>query len=157
MRRTLGVATSIGFLLATLACVNDSSSGARPQADESIPITYGGFVQNGPPDELLDGQCSPNVTRDILECDIHNGLLHWNITEVTLQVISNVEHVNENTPAHYYRQSISIPCLQTATVTIRLGMTLPPDTQIKVRGRPSGSPLSHWSWLVVGARGRRVQ
>jgi hypothetical protein len=43
--------------------------------------------------------------------------------------------------------------LQTEHVTLKLGMQLPADTYIKFRSRPGGQTMSHWSWLIVQAKG----
>ncbi len=81
--------------------------------------------------------------------DIHNGLVGWNVTEVTFQII----RIGDD-QQHYYRQRISIAPLQTEHVDIKLGMQLPADDYIKYRGKPGGQNFSHWSWLIVGAKGR---
>jgi hypothetical protein len=139
----------------SLAC-NESTPSRdlhpREQAGQDLQITLGGFVQNGPQDQLLDGQCAPDAMRSVLECDVHNGLMDWNITEITFQVIRTGDEEH-----HYYRQQVSIAPLQTERVTIRLGMQLPPDDQFKIHGRLVGKPLSHWNWLVVGAKGKGIK
>jgi len=73
----------------------------------------------------------------------------WDITEVTFQVIRTGEDEH-----HYYRERMSIAPLKTEHVDIRLAMQLPPDDQVKIRGKPFGRPLSHWDWLIVGAKGK---
>jgi hypothetical protein len=100
----------------------------------------------------VDGQCQANPARDVLECDMHNGLMKRNITEITFQVIRTGDRENER---HYYRQSISIAPLQTETVTIKLGMQLPADTRVSIKGGAART-LTHWQWLVVGAKGQSV-
>ncbi|HLK34687.1 MAG TPA: hypothetical protein VKT29_16450 [Terriglobales bacterium] len=141
------------FLLVTLACDETKSPASnpisKPQVEQNLPITLGGFIQNGPEGQLLDGQCRPNLTRDVLQCDIHNGLVPWNITEITLQIIRTGDAENEH---HYYRERLSIASLQTETVTIKLGMQLPADTRLSFRGGQT-STMSHWQWLIVGAKG----
>jgi hypothetical protein len=132
--------------LISLGCETaPSESNPKPEPEQDLTITFGGFLQNGPHDELLDGQCRPTATRDVLECDMHNGLMKWNITETTFQVTRTRDRDDER---HYYRQRISIAPLQTETVSFKLGMQLPPDTQL------FGKPLSHWGWLIVGAKGQ---
>ncbi|MBZ5682236.1 MAG: hypothetical protein LAO24_19255 [Acidobacteriia bacterium] len=142
-------------LLLCLACTDgapsaESSPKAKPEQD--LAITFGGFVQNGPEDQLLDGQCQANLTRDVLQCDMHNGLMKWNITEIAFQVIRTGDREDER---HYYRQRISIAPLQTETVTIKLGMQLPADTRVSIKGGTART-LTHWQWLVVGAKGQNV-
>lgn len=141
------------LLLLTLACDETKSPASnpipKPQIEQNLTITLGGFIENGPEDQLLDGQCRPNLTRDVLQCDIHNGLIPWNITEITFQVIRTGDPENEH---HYYRERVSIASLQTATVTIKLAMQLPADTRLTFRGRQT-STMTHWEWLIVGAKG----
>jgi hypothetical protein len=139
-------------LLLLLACDESPRAAAnpKPEPEQDLTITFGGFIQNGPQDQLLDGQCSRNVTRDVLQCDIHNGLMNWNITEITFQVMRPSDPQNEN---HYYREPVSIASLQTETITIKLGMQLPADTYFKKRNGEVDT-FTHWSWLIVGAKGR---
>jgi hypothetical protein len=126
----------------------ESKPKTKPEQD--LAITFGGWVQNGPEDQLLHGLCGANLTRDVLQCDMHNGLMKWNITEITFQVVRLGDREDER---HYYREKVSIAPLQTETVTIKLGMQLPADTQISIKGRPTRT-TSHWTWLVVGAKGK---
>lgn len=146
-----------GMLLLTLACDESRNPAShtvpKSQPEQDLAITFGGFIQNGAQDQLLDGQCHTNLTRDVLECDIHNGLIPWNIMEITFQVIRAGEKPEGE--HHYYRERVSIASLQTQTVTIKLGMQLPADTHLTFRGGKS-STMSHWSWLIVGAKGKRV-
>lgn len=125
-------------------CV-ESETRTRARPNDRV---WGG-LQNGPQDELLNGQCSPNLSRDVLQCDIHNGLMKWNITEITFQVIRGGDPENEH---HYYRERASIASLQTETITIKLGMQLPADTYFKERSGQVDT-FTHWSWLIVGAKG----
>jgi len=64
-------------LLLCFACVETHSRepNPKPKSEQDLEITLGGFLHNGPMDERLEGQCTPNLTRDLLECDIHNGLM----------------------------------------------------------------------------------
>lgn len=142
MKQCCSVALALPLLL-TLACVEDTphpESSPKSKPEQELTITYGGFIQNGPQDQLLDGQCRTNLTRDRLQCDIHNGFMRWNITEITFQVIRGRDPENEH---HYFRERASIASLQTATITMKLGMQLPADT--------------YWSWLIVGAKGQPVE
>ena len=105
-------------------------------------------MRDGPEDQLLDGVCGTNATRNVLECDVHNGLMGWYVTEITVQVMRTGDEER-----HYYRERVSIVPLRTVHVAIRLGMQLPPDDYIKVRGRPGGQSRTRWSWLIVKASG----
>jgi hypothetical protein len=139
--------------LLLLACDDSpraSSAKPEPEPEQDLAITFGGFIQNGPEDQLLDGQCSANLSRDVLQCDIHNGLMKWNVTEITFQVIRTGDPDNEH---HYYRERASIASLQTETITIKLGMQLPADTYFKMRNGEVKN-MRHWQWLIVGAKGQ---
>jgi hypothetical protein len=122
----------------------------KEEPNHDLKITFGGFIQNGPEDQLLNGVCGTEATRNVLNCDVHNGLVDWNIREVTFQVIPTGD-----SEQHYYRERTSIAPLQTERVSIRLGMQLPRDEYIKFLGQPGGQSLSHWSWLIVGTKGKR--
>jgi len=149
--RSILTRLAISLLLMSSACEETKPNDPAPKGtpEQDLRITYGGFVQNGPQDQILDGVCGTDVTRNNVTCDIHNGLEGWNVTEVTFQIIRTGDDQQ-----HYYRQRISIAPLQTEHVDIRLGMQLPADDYIKCRGKLGGQTLSHWSWLIVGAKGR---
>src|SRR5712664_1117059 len=42
--------------------------------EQELPLTFGGFLKGGPEDERLDGVCGPDPSRNVVECDIYNGL-----------------------------------------------------------------------------------
>ena len=149
--RCLFAMLAVSLTLASLACDEKTPSGnvsPRVEPEQDLKITYGGFIQNGPEDQLLDGVCGTDVTRNVVNCDVHNGLMGWNVTEVTFQVIPTSRDIEQ----HYYRERVSIAPLQTEHVTLKLGMQLPADTYIKFRSRPGGQTMSHWSWLTVQAK-----
>jgi hypothetical protein len=149
--RCLFGSLAVSLVLMCIACDESPTRVATPgeEPGQDLRITYGGFVQNGPQDQLLDGVCGTDVTRHKVNCDIHNGLVGWNVTELTFQII----RIGDD-EQHYCRQRISIAPLQTEHVDISLGMQLPADDYIKYRRKPGGKTLSHWSWLIVGAKGR---
>jgi hypothetical protein len=153
MRRSSILLVVLPLLLA-LACDESprAASNPKPEPEQDLVITFGGFLQNGPQDELLNGQCGPNLSRDVLQCDIHNGLMKWNITEITFQVIRGGDPENEH---HYYRERASIASLQTETITVKLGMQLPTDTYFKERNGHVDT-FTHWNWLIVGAKGQHL-
>ncbi|MFZ0798888.1 MAG: hypothetical protein WCA13_16015 [Terriglobales bacterium] len=146
------IVLAVGF---DLACVENKpapDAKAGEPAEQNLTITYGGFIQNGPEDQLLNGVCGTDLTRNVLNCDVHNGLVDWNVTEVTFQVIPTGD-----SEQHYYRERLSIAPLQTGHVSIRLGMQLPADDYIKLRGRPGGRTQTHWNWLIVEAKGKHTK
>lgn len=149
---------AISLLLVSSACEEAAKPSSDPTPketpDQDLKITYGGFKQDGPQDQLLDGVCGTDVTRNNLDCDVHNGLIDWNVTEVTFQIIRTGDRDDQQ---HYYRERVSVPALQTQHVSIRLGMQLPADDYIKYRGKPGGHTFSHWSWLIVQAKGTSVK
>jgi hypothetical protein len=150
--RCLFALLAVSLTLMSIACDEGTTprvATPKEEPEQDLKITYGGFIQNGPQDQLLDGVCGTDVTRNNVDCDVHNGLMGWNVTEVTFQVI----RIGDD-QQHYYRERVSIPPLQTQHVSIKLGMQLPADEYIKYRGKPGGQTLSHWSWLIVGAKGR---
>ncbi len=146
LRRNFLTGVAISLLLVSSACeeVAKPPSAQTPKEipEQDLKITYGGFVQNGSQDQLLAGVCGTDATRNNVDCDVHNGLIDWNVTEVTFQIVPHGDDQQ-----HYYRERISIAPLQTEHVTIRLGLQLPTDTYIK------GRTFSHWSWLIVQAKG----
>ena len=86
-------------LFLSLACTDSApsaESNPKPNPEQDLVITFGGFLQNGPEDQLLDGQCQANPAKDVLQCDMHNGLMKWNITEITFQVIRTGDREDEH-------------------------------------------------------------
>ena len=120
-----------------------------PPKEQELPITVGGFIENHPERGTLNGVCGTDVTRNVLNCDIYNGLLDWTVTEITLGVTWAPDNDNDK---RYYREGVSIESLKTSQVSIRLGLQLPLDDVVR---RPNRSPitLTHWSWLITGAKG----
>lgn len=149
------VALGILPLSLCLACNVSRSPESNPKfmPEQELTVTFGGFLQNGPEDQRLEGECSPNATRDLLQCDIHNGLLKWRIAEITFQVIRTSDKEDDR---HYYRQRVSIEPLQTQSASFKLGMQLPSDTYLPTRDGPRKS-LAHWDWLIVDAKGQRIE
>lgn len=141
----------VSITLAFGACdENTSPPAATPKevSEQDLKITYGGFMHDGPEDQLLDGVCGTDTTRNTVNCDVHNGLMGWSVTEITFQVIRTGDDQQ-----HYYRERVSIAPLQTQHVTLNLGMQLPADTYIKYHGKAGGQTMTHWSWLILQAKG----
>ena len=150
--RCLFALLAVSLTLMSVACDEGTTlrvATPKEEPEQDLKITYGGFIQNGPQDQLLDGVCGTDATRNNVDCDVHNGLMGWSVTEVTFQII----RIGDD-QQHYYRERVSIAPLQTQHVSIKLGMQLPADDYIKYRGKPGGQTLSQWSWLIVGAKGR---
>ena len=110
--------------------------------EQVLPLTLAGFLKDGPKAEKIEGVCGPNITRNLLNCDIYDGLPAWTITEVTL-FVSWWPYKEDNRRFHV---PITIKPLTTQHVTVRLGLQLPPDdVRFKL-------PHKRWSWQpVVGS------
>jgi hypothetical protein len=122
---------------------------AAPQEDQALRITFGGFIENQPERGKLEGVCGTDATRNVLNCDIHNGLLDWTITEITMAVTQSPYNEDDT---KYYREAVSIESLKTGHISIRLGLQLPADDVIN-RHSGAAATLSHWSWLIASAKG----
>ena len=135
-----------GYYIDTTAGNDGNKSEKR---EEVLPMTLGGFLQNGPKEEQLRGVCEADETRNLLNCDMYNGLRGWTISELTIAVVWTT-HENENT--RDYKVPIAIAPLTTEHVTVRLGLQLPADEILKF---PSGrvSASKRWHWQPVGAKG----
>jgi hypothetical protein len=146
----------IGVALATFFSCGPSAEQPRPQnrVERDLRITFGGFPQGHPEEGKVDGVCGTDFTRNVLDCDIHNGLAAWTVTELTLEI---TWYPYEDDNRRLYSERISIEPQKTQHVSIRLGLRLPPDEQLKVRGRPVGKPQSQWQFLIANAKGYRVQ
>ena len=136
--------------VASFGCRNQSApavhAGVGPQ-EQVLPLTFGGFLKNGPEAEKVEGICNPDRTRSVLNCDVYNGLPGWTITEVTLRV---AHYPYEGDDARDYEVPITIKPRTTEQVTVRLGLQLPPDSKWadgKVKAQ------TNWTWLPVGAKG----
>ncbi len=125
----------------------------QPDAEQDLVLTFGGFMQGGDERQKLEGVCGTDETRNVLNCDIYNGLEGWTVTELTFLITwTPYGENNKRTLA----KRVSIEPLKTEHVDIRLGLQLPPDTQFRNKqGAPVGPPQSHWSWLIVRAKGHR--
>lgn len=116
---------------------------------QDLRITSGGFVESHPERGTLHGVCETDATRTVLNCDIHNGLLDWTVTEITIGVTWSP---HEDDDKRYFRESVSIEPLMTSQVSVRLGLQLPLDDVIKSRSLPP-KRMKHWSWLIADAKG----
>jgi hypothetical protein len=105
-------------------------------------------MQGGDEHQKIDGVCGTDETRNVLNCDIHNGLQDWRVTELVIRVTWAPYSEDD---VRDFRQRISIAPLTTETIHVRLGAQLPTDTYLL------GKADSHWSWLVVNAKGVPAQ
>ncbi len=129
----------------TFAWVLPASSLAQEKKPEQdLRITFGGFLENHPEGGKLNGVCGTDDTRNVLNCDIYNGLLDWTVTEIILAVIWSPYGDDDK---RYYRVHVSIEPLTTERTTVSLGLQLPPDDMVG----------HHWHWLIASARGYRVK
>jgi len=125
----------------------------KQEADSDLRITLGGFREGHPDEGKLEGVCTPDVTRTIMDCDVYNDLEGWTVSEVTLVVTWSAYKDDDK---RYYAQRVSIEPLTPQRVSIRLGIQLPEDTRLKFRGGRLGPPESHWGWQIVEAKGHRI-
>jgi hypothetical protein len=139
------VKVHVAFLALAFIWVLPASPLAQDKkAEQDLRITFGGFVENHPEGGQLGGVCGTDTTRNVLNCDIYNGLLEWTVTEITLAVTWSPYRDDDK---RYYRVRLSIESLKTERVSVRLGLQLPPDDVVGTR------TMKHWAWLIAGARG----
>jgi hypothetical protein len=150
-------AHSLVLVFATCALFGCQAKKISEKPKESPPqdlhVTSGGFIENHPERGTLHGVCESDATRNVLNCDIHNGLLDWTVTEITIGVTWSPYKDDDK---GYFRERVSIEPLMTSRVSVRLGLQLPPDDVVKPRGRPPKA-IKHWSWLVAEAKGVPLQ
>jgi hypothetical protein len=111
---------------------------------QDLHITLEGFVEDHPEGGKLGGVCGTDHTRNILHCDIYNGLREWTVTEITLRLTWSPY---DSDSKRYYRVPVSIEPFDTERVSVRLGLHLPPDEGAGTK------TMTHWQWLIENARG----
>lgn len=136
------------LLVCALVLSGCTSAKSPPEApkEHELQVTLGGFLVGGPEDEKVDGICSVASNRTSLSCEVYNGLPQWDLTEITFRV---AWRPYDDDHSHLYRQTVHIPSLTTGRVSFSLGTQLPADTVLF----KNTEPISHWTWLVVGAKG----
>jgi hypothetical protein len=92
----------------------DEKKTVPTKADRDLRITLGGFVENHPEGGTLNGVCGTDNTRNVLNCDIHNGLLNWTVTEVTIG-LTWIPYGDDD--KSYFREVVSIEPLKTGQVS----------------------------------------
>jgi hypothetical protein len=138
------------LVIAAALLTGCSTEPSKPQpspVEQTLPITFGGFLQNGDEHQTLDGICKTDETRTAMTCDVHNGLLQWKITELVIRISW---YPYSDRDVGEYRERISIEPLQTGTVTFRLGNMLPMDARL------GNHTVNRWHWLIAGAKGVRA-
>jgi hypothetical protein len=115
--------------------------------EQDLRITFGGFLDGGDENQKIEGTCNTDDTRSVLTCDIYNGLPKWQITALIIRV-TWAPYSQDN--VRDFSERLTISPLTTGTVRFKLGKQLPADEVFSERR------LSHWSWLVVGAKARPI-
>ena len=130
------------FSLIFAAMIMLTAGAVRPP-EQDLRITYGGFLDGGDESQKIEGTCSTDDTRSVLTCDIYNGLPKWQVTALIIRV---TWAPYSQADVRDFSERVSIQPLTTGTVRFKLGKQLPADTVFP------GRRLSHWNWLIVGAR-----
>jgi hypothetical protein len=152
-RDTLAVALMVSAIIGCQAPTKTTESPPEPRNQEQVlSLTAGGFIENHPERGAVQGLCTADPTRTVLNCDIYNGISDWTLTEITLGV---TWYPYDDEDKRYFHEKTSISPMTTAQVHIRLGLELPLDDSMK---RKTGPPvnINHWAWLIVGAKGLHV-
>ena len=136
-----GVDTTLLVVL-SIAVFPASALAQEKNADQDLRITLGGHIEDRPESGKLAGVCGTDNTRNVMNCDIYNGLLDWRVT-----VFAVVWSPYGDDNRRYYRVHVSIEPLKTEHMSVRLGLQLPPDDVVEDR------MIRHWSWLIAKARG----
>ena len=143
-------ATGVLSIVASFGCGNQTAPTVHEEAnrEQVLPLTFGGFLKDGPKAEKIYGVCGADDTRNLLNCDIYNGLPGWTVTEVTLVVLLAPYGDGDS---RYYQVPIIIKPRTTEHVAVRLGLHLPPDYFRESDGKVSA--FARWSWDIEGAKG----
>jgi hypothetical protein len=143
--------TVLAFCLTSCNPLTEKSKTKAP-SDEDLRLTLGGFRENHPDEGEIGGTCTPDSARLILECDVHNGLVGWTVTDLTFVVTWSPY---KDSDKGYYEKKIFLEPFQAKRVSLILGHQLPRDTRLKLRTYV-GPLESHWGWSIVGAQGHPV-
>ena len=134
-------------IMLTAGCREAGQPSLDQPSEQDRRITYGGFLDQGDDNQKIEGTCSTDDTRSVLTCDIYNGLPKWQVTALIIRV---TWAPYSQADARDYSERDTIQPLTTGTVRFKLGKQLPADEVF------SGRRLSHWSWLIVGAKARPI-
>lgn len=145
MSRARYLASAVCAILLIHGCSGQKSNISTKQTpvSETIPKDVAGIFGKG-----VQGICTPEPTRSSLSCDVYNGS-DWAITEVTFVVTWSPYQDDDK---RLYRVPAFVEPLKTEALKFSLGIQLPPDDVIPIRGR-SPRTLSHWSWAIDSAKG----
>ena len=153
VRRRSALVAVIFFVLSASSCDQLQDPKVKQEDDPDLRITLGGFREGHPDEGTLDGVCTPDTTRTVMDCDIYNGIAGWAVSEVTL--VATWSPYNQD-DKRYYSEHVSIEPQKTERLGIKLGLQLPLDTQFRnKRDLPIGPPMKHWGWSLVGAKGHQ--
>jgi hypothetical protein len=142
-------------IVVSFGCGNQSAPTIHESVkrEQVLPLTLGGFLKDGTETEQVKGVCGTDSTRNLLNCDIYNGLPGWTITEVTLAVTC---YPYEENSARYYQAPNIIKPRTAEHVSVRLGLQLPLDDVLTLpHGKVKARKL--WAWQIVGAKGYPVE
>jgi len=132
-------------IMLTAGCREAGQPSLDQPPEQDLRITYGGFLDGGDHNQKIEGTCSTDDTRSALTCDIYNGLPKWQVTALIIRV---TWAPYSQADVRDFSERDTIQPLTTGTVRFKLGKQLPADEVF------SGRRLSHWSWLIVGAKAR---
>jgi len=153
IQRRPALVALISFAFAALSC-NQLRPQYSRENDVDLQLTIGGFRSGHPYEGELNGVCTPDAARTSVDCDVYNGMAGWSIREITIVVTWSPYAQNDK---RYYSERVFIDPQKTERVTIRLGLQLPLDIQLRnKRGIAIGPPSQHWGWNLVGAKGHRL-
>jgi hypothetical protein len=143
------------IVLVIIGCAKQTAStqGDRPKPEQDLPLTFGGFLQGGPQEERLTGVCTPDLAREVLNCDVYNGLPAWKISEITIVVTWSPYNQEDK---RSFRVPTAITPMTTEHCAVRLGLQLPEDEWLTRNRRPQDR-LNKWGWQIMGAKGYRIQ
>ncbi len=153
-RRNPAFVTALFLSLAASSCDQPRQTQPKQESDVDLRLTFGGLREGHQDEGELSGICTPDVTRTSMDCDIYNGIAGWSVSEVTVVVTWSPYKDDDR---RYYSQRVSIDPQRTERVTVRLGLQLPLDTQLRnKKGLAIGPPSKHWGWNLVAAKGHEI-
>lgn len=142
---------ALSLIFAASIMLTSCREAVQPQLDQppeqDLRITFGGFLDGGDENQKIEGKCSTDEARSDLTCDIYNGLPKWQITALVIRI---TWAPYSQADVRDFSERVTIQPLTTCTFRFKLGKQLPAD------GVFFGRRMSHWEWLVVGAKARPI-